>query len=157
MADHLMLQSHLQAWCAETHALDHLHSVWPITFVCNDKSIIKLATIHSNKVTCILDIVRALDETEEWGGEFGHAVYDIICAYDSNKALNTADNAEQNSEAEENDEGDKAAENESSQIDSEDGGSNGDSSEEEIVPHKCAKMAPKPSHVPVLVSITNTL
>jgi len=102
--------------------------------------------------------VRALDETEEWGGEFGHAVYNVICAYDFDKALKTADIAEQSSEAEEEDEAEEAVKNESSWINSEDDGSNSDSSEEEeIVPLKHARMAPKPSCVPVLVSITNTL
>jgi len=99
------------------------------------------------------------DETEEWGGEFGHVVYDVICAFDSDKALNAADNTGQSSKAEkEDEEAGEAVENESSQSDSGDGGSSTDSSgEEEIVPHKCARMAPKPSHVPILVSITNTL
>jgi hypothetical protein len=159
MADCPMLQSHLQAWRTEAHALDNLRSVRPITFICDDKSIVKLATIRSNKVTCVLDIVRALDETEEWGGEFGRAVYNVICAYDSDKSLNTGDNSEQSSEAEEEDEeAEEAAENESSWIGSEDGASNSDSSEEEeIIPHKRARMAPKLSRVPVLVSITNIL
>ena len=147
MAQRPHLQSRLRAWRTEAHALDPLHSVRPSTFICDDKSIVKLSTMHPDKITCALDITRALDETEEWAEEFGNQVYRVMLAYDLDKAWTFANTNDETSECEEEDEEDEepeaGLEDEASEV------------EEEIIPRKRARMAGVPSREPVLVSITN--
>jgi hypothetical protein len=83
--DRKPLQHHLRAWRSKAHLLDPLRAVRPHSFICDDKSIVKLSTLRSDKVTCMLDIVRALEETEGWGAQ----VFDVIQAFD--KAANSVD------------------------------------------------------------------
>jgi hypothetical protein len=59
--DRKPLQCHLQTWCSNAHTLDPLCTVRPPSFILDDKSLIKLSTLHADKVTCVLDIVQALD------------------------------------------------------------------------------------------------
>jgi hypothetical protein len=151
MAQCSHLQSHLRVWHTEAHALDPLCSVRPSTFICDNNSIVKLSTMHPDKITCVLDITRALDETEEWAEEFGSQVYHVILAYDFDKAWTFANTNNETSECEvdadeeEEEEEEARSEDEASEIEE----------EEEIIPRKCARMAGVLSREPVLVSVTN--
>ena len=131
------LQRHLRAWRSKAHLLDPLRAIQPHSFICDDKSIVKLSTLRSNKATCVLDIVRALEETEEWGAQ----VFDVIQAFDK-----TADSIDENTDKEED--AQNIAEAEETE--------NEEESDEEIIqPRKRTRMIVAPSRVHVLVSVTN--
>jgi hypothetical protein len=75
MIDRKPLQCRLRNWRSEAHLLDPLRAVRPLSFICDDKSLVKLSTLRADKVTCVLDLVRALEETEEWAQEWGEQVF----------------------------------------------------------------------------------
>jgi len=135
------LQCHLRAWRSEAHLVDPLRAVRPYSFICDDKSIVKLSTLRSDKVTCVLDIVRALEETEEWGEEWGAQVFDVIQAFDK-----AADSVDEDTDEEEDVQ---------DIVEAEETENEEESDEEIIQPRKRTRMIVAPSRVPVLVSVTN--
>jgi hypothetical protein len=138
--DRKPLLCRLRAWRSGAHLLDPLRAVRPISFICDDKSLVKLSTVRADKVTCVLDIVRLLEETDQWAEEWGGQIFDVIRGFDKK-----VDGGDENSEED-------AAE------ESEDKVVSDDAFEDEIiVPRKRARVTVAPSRVPVLVSITNSL
>ena len=83
MVDHKPLLCHLQMWCSEAHLLDPLRAIQPLSFICDNKSLVRLSILHTDKVTCVLDLVWALDETEEWAEEWGRQILDVIQTFDN--------------------------------------------------------------------------
>jgi hypothetical protein len=90
----------------------------------------------------VLDIVWALEETEEWGEEWGAQAFDVIQAFDK-----AADSIDEDTDEEESDAQDigEAEETENEE----------ESDEEIIQPRKRTRMIVALSRVPVLVSVTN--
>ena len=144
-----LLQRHLRAWRSETHALNYLRTIRLASFICDDESIVKLSKIRSDKITCVSDITKALNKTQEWTMEFGEAVHNVIRAYDFDKDLDGSEAEDEDSDAEE----ECALEADSNEgLTGEDIEGNGSDEEEEVVPRKRARMANAPSRVPVLVA-----
>ena len=90
----------------------------------------------------MLDLVRTLEETDEGAEEWGSQILDVIWAFDK----------EVNDENSEEEAGGEMAEQSVDEVLSDE-----ESEDEIIVPCKCARAIVAPSHVPVLVSITNSL
>ena len=139
--DRKPLQCHLRAWHSKAHLLDPLRTVQPLSFICDNKSIVKLSTLHSDKVTCVLDIVQALEETEEWEEEWGAQVFDVIQAFD--KAVDSVDEDTDKEEDAQN------------IVEAEETENKEESDEEIIQPCKQTRMIVALICAPVLVSITN--
>ena len=119
------------------------------SFICNDELIIKLSKICSNKITCELDITKALNETQEWTMEFGEAVYNVISAYDFDKDLDGSEAKDEDNNTEE----ECALEADSNEgLTGKDIEGSDSDEEEKVVPRKRARMANAPSCVPVLVA-----
>jgi hypothetical protein len=141
--DRKALQLQLHVWRNKAHQLDSLRAVRPPSFICDDKSIIKLSTIRPDKVMCPLDLVRALDETEDWQAEWAEQVYNVIHQFDLDTGNHLKDD-ELRGDADNEQEASKEA-------DSPDGTEDA----EIIVPRKRARVSKIPSRVPVLVSVAN--
>lgn len=144
--DRKPLQRRLHAWRDKAHQLDSLRAVRPPSFICDDKSIIKLSTIRPDKVTCPLDLVRALDETEDWQAEWAEQVFSVIREFDMDISNHDEDDeliGDADDEAEVSEEADGLNETQD------------DDEEEIVIPRKRARVSKIPSRVPVLVSVTN--
>ncbi|KAJ7025234.1 P-loop containing nucleoside triphosphate hydrolase protein [Mycena alexandri] len=77
------LQLRLRAWLASAHANDHLRAVRPPSFILDPTAMKKLSAVHPDRMTSVAQLVSALDETAEWGVEWGGKVLAVIKAYDT--------------------------------------------------------------------------
>ncbi|KAJ7703579.1 hypothetical protein B0H17DRAFT_1194095 [Mycena rosella] len=68
----------LKEWLTSAHAPDPLRAVRPSSFILDPKGIKKVSTVHPDRMRSLPQLLFALDETEEWGGEWG----DKILAFD---------------------------------------------------------------------------
>jgi hypothetical protein len=141
--DRKPLQHRLHAWRNKAHQLDSLRAVRPPTFICDDKSIIKLSTIRPDKVTCPLDLVRALDETEDWQAEWAEQVFSVIREFDLEVSIPDELIGDADDEEEVSEEADGLNKTED------------DDDEEIVIPRKRARVSKIPSRVPILVSVIN--
>jgi hypothetical protein len=141
--DRKPLQRRLHAWRNQAHQLDSLRAVRPPSFICDDKSIIKLSTMRPDKVTCPLDLVHALDETEDWQVEWAEQVFSVIREFDASGSNHDVDDELVGDEEEVSEEADGLNETQD------------DEEEEIVIPRKRARVSKIPSRVPVLVSVTN--
>ncbi|KAJ6476423.1 P-loop containing nucleoside triphosphate hydrolase protein [Mycena vulgaris] len=82
MAHRAPLQLRLTAWLAYAHANDHLRVVRPPSFILDTKAIKKLSAVHPDRINSVAQVISALEETEEWGVEWGGKVLAIVVAYD---------------------------------------------------------------------------
>lgn len=151
-----LLQRHLRAWRTEAHAIDPLRSVRPSSFILDDKSIVILSRIRCDKVTCVLDITRALEETEEWAEEFGTQIHHVIIAYDFDKPWCIGETDGQASDGEEDEDEDvEETEEKEPEANSEASEAEEFEVEEETIPRKRARIVVAPSREPVIVSNTS--
>ncbi|KAH0826952.1 hypothetical protein J3R83DRAFT_4610 [Lanmaoa asiatica] len=72
----------LEAWRCEAHIQDPYRSVRPITWICDDDELDLLSKTHPSKIGSAQDIVDLLQETAEWGIEFGQQLFDVIDQFD---------------------------------------------------------------------------
>ncbi|KAF7371288.1 II DNA helicase [Mycena sanguinolenta] len=77
------LQSRLRAWVLLAHSSNPLRAVRPATYILDSKAIKALSTVHPDRLTSVSQVVAALDETEEWGVEWGGKVFEVTSAYDA--------------------------------------------------------------------------
>ena len=76
-----VLASRLLAWRDEAHCADPLASVYPPSFIIDDRGIKLLASLHPSSITGPNQVVAALGETQEWNDEYSHQVFKIIQVY----------------------------------------------------------------------------
>jgi hypothetical protein len=76
------LQYRLHTWLTSAHASDPLRTVRPATFILDPKTIKALSTVHPDRIISVSQVVMAVQETAEWGVEWGADVLAIISAYD---------------------------------------------------------------------------
>ena len=76
-----MSASRLLAWCDEAHYADPLASVYPPSFIIDDRGIKLLASLHLSNITGPNQVVAALGETQEWNDEYSHQVFKTIQVY----------------------------------------------------------------------------
>ena len=77
-----VLASRLLAWRNEAHCADPLASVYPPSFIIDDRGIKLLASLHPSSITGPNQVVAALGETQEWNDEYSHQVFKTIQVYD---------------------------------------------------------------------------
>jgi hypothetical protein len=99
--------------------------------------------MHPDKVTCPLDLVHTLDETEDWQVEWAEQVFSVIREFDSSGSNRNKDDELVGDEEEVSEEADGLNETQD------------DHEEEIVIPRKRARVSKIHSHVPVLVSVTN--
>lgn len=75
------LELRLRTWLASAHASDPLRAVRPATFILDAKAIKVLATVHPDRLNSVSQVIMAVDETEEWGVQWGVDVLSVISAY----------------------------------------------------------------------------
>ncbi|KAJ7451395.1 P-loop containing nucleoside triphosphate hydrolase protein [Mycena latifolia] len=75
------LQILLHEWLRSAHAADHLRSVRPSSFILDAKAI-KVSSMHPDRMKTITQLLVALDETEEWGREWGEKILGVVADYD---------------------------------------------------------------------------
>ena len=77
-----VLASRLLAWRDDTHFNDPLASVYPPSFIMDNRGVKILARLHPSIVTGPEQVAAALGETHEWEDEYSHQVFKIIQVYD---------------------------------------------------------------------------
>lgn len=87
------LQCRLHTWLASAHASDPLRAVRPATFILDPKAIKALSTVHPDRIISVSQVVMTVQETAEWGVEWGADVLAIISAYDAELNPNSNEQA----------------------------------------------------------------
>ncbi|KAK7016068.1 II DNA helicase [Favolaschia claudopus] len=82
------LQEKLRSWLATAHASDPLRVVRPASFILDAKAIKSLSTVHPDRIQEVVDVVSTVEQTEEWGNEWGAAIFSVISAYDAHLPRN---------------------------------------------------------------------
>lgn len=82
MAERQKLLDILMAWREQAHADDPYRSVWPITRLIDNDGLELLSKTHPTGITSPSDLIVLLDETEEWGTEYGTKLFAIIKQFD---------------------------------------------------------------------------
>ncbi|KAJ7888771.1 P-loop containing nucleoside triphosphate hydrolase protein [Mycena leptocephala] len=72
------LQAQLRSWLVSAHASDPLRAVRPAFFILDAKAIKALSAVHPDRINSISQVVAALQETEEWGDEWGAKILMLI-------------------------------------------------------------------------------
>ncbi|KAJ7208369.1 P-loop containing nucleoside triphosphate hydrolase protein [Mycena pura] len=86
IVDRADLQARLRDWLWSAHANDALRGVRPASFILDGKGIKVLSAVHPDRMHSVSQVVSALDETQEWGQEWGDKVLEVISAYDAELA-----------------------------------------------------------------------
>ena len=69
-------------WWYNESSNDVLAIVQPPSFIIDNKSIIKLSSIHPSELTNEAQVVFALNESQEWKNEWATKIFDVIQTYD---------------------------------------------------------------------------
>ncbi|KAF8182199.1 hypothetical protein K438DRAFT_1767523 [Mycena galopus ATCC 62051] len=77
------LQCRLRTWLALAHASDPLRAVRSAKFILGTKAIKALSAVAPDCIMSVSQVVMAIQETEEWGIDWGADVLAIISAYDT--------------------------------------------------------------------------
>ncbi|KAG9310627.1 hypothetical protein JVU11DRAFT_9195 [Chiua virens] len=80
-AERQQLLDILIAWREQTHDEDPYQGVWPITRLIHDDGLELLSKTPATGITSLSDLV-ALEESEEWGSEYGTQIFTIIKQFD---------------------------------------------------------------------------
>ncbi|KAG1765404.1 hypothetical protein EDD22DRAFT_845388 [Suillus occidentalis] len=79
---HKPLLAKLKKWRTDTHFNDPLQSVWPITWLCDDNSLEILSKTNPDNLRTVDNIIKLLEETEEWGKDCGQQILKVIARFD---------------------------------------------------------------------------
>lgn len=85
MAERQPLLDILILWQEQAHAEDPYRGVWPITRLLNKGGLELLSRTHPDDITSSSDLVALLDESDEWGTEYGIKIFTIITQFNQAK------------------------------------------------------------------------
>ncbi|KAJ7096169.1 hypothetical protein C8R44DRAFT_749016 [Mycena epipterygia] len=88
VADRGDLQERLYHWRATAHSLDSLRAVRPASFIIDAKGIKSLSAVHPDRMRSLDQVVSTLQESSEWGEEWGEKVFGVISTYDLERQQN---------------------------------------------------------------------
>ncbi|KAF8119145.1 P-loop containing nucleoside triphosphate hydrolase protein [Boletus edulis] len=84
-AERQQLLDALVSWREQAHAQDPYRGVWPIARLLSKNGLELLSKTHPNDTTSPSDLVALLQESDEWGSEYGSKAFAIIQEFDQAK------------------------------------------------------------------------